>query len=326
MRDAREMGDIGTPCVREMMEDIVGLGKAAEKLLEVVSRGVGTLYRPRAIRMEADARAYETRVLGKATAEVDTERARLAVLAELDRTTMPAGTEAQLAERARERFLRRELKRQRNIESITDAAFEELPEDVSDVPVDDDWCRRFFNVAEDVSDASIQVLWARVLAGEVSRPGSFAIRTLSVLRDLTHAEAQAFEAACNLCFDEGYLLQPPQYDAWSVDWLSQFGLSHENLLALQEAGLIHDAEATSPFMKATNSLAPANLSLAACYQGSIVRFTTVKPQNSFEFVAVRFTTAGLQLSRLIQKRMNEAFLQHAASAYGATVEVSSKMP
>ena len=42
------------------MESIVKIsldGKPLEKLIDVVSKGIGTLYRPRQIRKEADARA-----------------------------------------------------------------------------------------------------------------------------------------------------------------------------------------------------------------------------------------------------------------------------
>ena len=43
-------------------------GKPLEKLIEVVSNGIGTLYRPRKIRKEADAQAYAIKVLENAKA------------------------------------------------------------------------------------------------------------------------------------------------------------------------------------------------------------------------------------------------------------------
>ena len=48
-------------------------GKPFEKLIEVVSNGIGTLYRPRAIRQEADAKAYEIKVIEKAKNEAIAE-------------------------------------------------------------------------------------------------------------------------------------------------------------------------------------------------------------------------------------------------------------
>jgi uncharacterized membrane protein YqiK len=43
-------------------------GKPIEKLIETISNGIGTLYRPRAIRKEAEAKAYETKAVGEAEA------------------------------------------------------------------------------------------------------------------------------------------------------------------------------------------------------------------------------------------------------------------
>lgn len=48
-------------------------GKPIEKLIEVISQGFGTLYKPRAIRKEADAEAYKLLVLEKAKAKVAQE-------------------------------------------------------------------------------------------------------------------------------------------------------------------------------------------------------------------------------------------------------------
>lgn len=41
-------------------------GKPFEKLIEVISNGIGTLYKPRSIRKEADAKAYEIGIIESA--------------------------------------------------------------------------------------------------------------------------------------------------------------------------------------------------------------------------------------------------------------------
>ena len=53
----------------------LNLDKALEKLITSVSDGIGTLYRPRAIRKAADAKAYEIKALamGRAGWVVDAE-------------------------------------------------------------------------------------------------------------------------------------------------------------------------------------------------------------------------------------------------------------
>jgi hypothetical protein len=96
-----------------------------------------------------------------------------------------AKADAELQEirmRMNERLEKQEVRRQRNIESIATKAAHALPppdreQEVSDKPVNEDWTTRFFQECQDISDEQMQQLWARILAGEVTKPGSFAPRT-----------------------------------------------------------------------------------------------------------------------------------------------------
>ena len=48
------------------INDITGAGKAIEKLLDVLSRGVGAVYRPIAIKKEGEAEAYKIKLIERA--------------------------------------------------------------------------------------------------------------------------------------------------------------------------------------------------------------------------------------------------------------------
>src|SRR6202453_2433377 len=72
--------------------------------------------------------------------------------------------------------------------------------EVDPAPVAQDWSRHFFSSSQDVSDEDIQKIWARILAGEVTRPGSFAKRTLDALRLIDKQEADLFAALASICF------------------------------------------------------------------------------------------------------------------------------
>ena len=107
-------------------------GKALKKLIEVVSSGIGTLYRPRSIRRDADAQAYAIKVVGKAQAEADAE-ARL--------------IEVETDDRICRRIAAKEVRRQDNIDTVIEIAAENLDgQEVSDNPVDIDWAARFFDI------------------------------------------------------------------------------------------------------------------------------------------------------------------------------------
>ncbi len=73
-----------------------------------------------------------------------------------------------------------EEKRQSNIVAVIGQAAQELGDrEVQDHEVDHDWTARFFNDVQDVSSEEMQQLWAKILAGEVERPGSTSLRTMS---------------------------------------------------------------------------------------------------------------------------------------------------
>lgn len=90
-----------------------------------------------------------------------------------------------------------EQKRHLNIESVVgQTAFERRGKEVSDHEPDHDWNARFFSELQDVSSQDIQLLWSKVLAGEVERPGSTSVRTLSILSNTVPQSRFACDPAC----------------------------------------------------------------------------------------------------------------------------------
>lgn len=175
----------------------MGAKAAYEKLFGVIKSGLGAVF-PWLSRRLAEAEATRVKLLGAAQIQVEVERERS--LHEL-RRELAAGTDLTddrdfelLAERARFRVQDQERKRQRNLEQIVYEAVLLLPEVVSEDPVDADFVARFFTEAQDVSSPTMQRLWAKILSGEVVRPGSCGTRTLDVLRNISIDEAQQFES------------------------------------------------------------------------------------------------------------------------------------
>lgn len=93
------------------------------------------------------------------------------------------------------------MKKQQHIESVIEVAYSELDKvtSVNDIPVDSDWISNFFDAVANVSTEQMQILWGKLLAGEVQRPGSFSLRTLNVLKNLTQNEASIFRTLCLMC-------------------------------------------------------------------------------------------------------------------------------
>lgn len=161
-----------------MDNPLINLEKLSEpltKLVDVIFKGIGTLYAP-----------FGTIRQAKADAEAKI------IHAEADAKTL------EIHERAKARISYRESLRQENIEKISSQAALELPNKVSAESVHTDWTLQYFDHAQDVCDEDMQKLWARILAGEVARPGSFSKRTLQFLKTLDKEEAEAFTHLCSV--------------------------------------------------------------------------------------------------------------------------------
>ena len=205
-------------------------GKALEKLIDVISKAIGKIYEPKAIRNEADARAYEILVTEKAKAEVYAYK---------------QGIEQDVLDRICERTIHREFRKQKNIDRITMVAIEELKNEssVSSTPVDEDWADRFFNIVENVSDEQMQRLWGKILAGEVKSPNSFSIRTIDFLKNMTKVESELFTKAANyiITSDNGQFL----FKGTKNEILEKHGFSYDDRQILTEIGLIRSGERTA---------------------------------------------------------------------------------
>lgn len=221
------------------IKDLAGLSQPATKLIEVVSSAIGTLHKPRAIKAEAVARAFELKTIGEAQAEAEETKKRIAMQGALDRIEQVAAKNPELVARATQRLLIREVEGQANIESIVNHAMLALPSSASEAPVDKDWRRRFFVEAENVCDADMQFLWGKVLAGEVSNPGSFSIRTLDALRYISQGEAELFRKACAVAMQEGWIAIPG-HDLNLA--LTPFGISYGDIITLRDLGLMVDGD------------------------------------------------------------------------------------
>ena len=79
------------------------------------------------MKAEADARAYEIKAIARAEAEVATETKNIQIAAVVDRIQSMLRDHPELAERARQRLLAREIEGQLNVESIADSASQSLP-------------------------------------------------------------------------------------------------------------------------------------------------------------------------------------------------------
>ena len=156
--------------------------------------------------------------------------------------------EIQFSETVNQRIRFQEEKQQRNIEAVVTKAALQLGNEevqVQDHEPDHDWTSRFFNDIQDVSNEEAQLLYAKILAGEVERPGQTSIMTLSILRDLDQSTASLFKTFCSAAI----YLTPSENRILDVrvsslggeagsNSLRQYGLPFDQLNILNEHRLI----------------------------------------------------------------------------------------
>lgn len=216
----------------ETMLDTVGKGcEAATKFQEIIQKVFG----PRWTKKQADADAYaDERKLQTIRDNPDME-----IVYTKDGMSARARTPEAFAYRAEQRMISNSIREQENLENVFEAAHYEIQQisGSSDKPVDDDWIVRFTNIAKDVSSEDMQRVWAKILAGEVGSPGSFSLRTLDVIRNLSQHEAATFQKLVPyiICANNDLFVTNES------NIYEKYGITFEDLILLDECGLLSSA-------------------------------------------------------------------------------------
>lgn len=223
--------------------DLLGLSQPLTKLIETVGCGIGKLGEPWQRERMAKARAKEIEIISGAISD------NLNLPVEYDNGNISISTKDanDLVIRAQNRFLFQEMKKQQNIESVVSNAYSELEgvDSVSNTPVDEDWISEFFDCVANISTEKMQVLWGKLLAGEVKKPGSFSLRTLEILKRLSVKEANIFKEIAPFVLQckgdaEGtyidYFLLPDEENGI----LENYDIPAVKIMLLSEAGLVSE--------------------------------------------------------------------------------------
>lgn len=190
-------------------------------------------------------------------------------------------------------------KRLANVRSVVEDAAEELGEEkVADHEPDHDWTARFFDFAQDVTSEDMRKIWARILAGEVRRPGETSMRTLETLRNMTKKDAEIFREFCDFVIECDFAF----YDKPTQEYEP---LSFERLLHLQECGLI------SAEIKLRKEITwnKSGLIVFGYKKGLLVLRKTRKNDGKLTFPIIGLTSVGKELSTLVEPTMRMGYLQ-----------------
>ena len=302
---------------------------ALEKLLDYLSSGIGSVAGPMLASWQAEKEVQGKLITAKGEAEATK------IKAEGDVNAFQLITNAKLE--AREKLMSQNTafqekvaigdmvaasmkyqgeKRLKNIESVVRLAAIDLGEkDVPDIEPDHDFTARFFNDVQDVSSEKLQLLWAKILSGEVENPGSTSVHSLSILKNLNKETARIFSNFCSICI---YLVAPAGNDFADArvvslagnaasNSLKEYGLNFTNLNLLNEHGLIiSDYNSRADYSISADNSMPEPPKIRGYFPFRYQRqYWKLVPANghkkgALKLDGVALTRAGKQLSRVVE--------------------------
>jgi hypothetical protein len=305
-----------------------------DKLVDTLKGAGIRLGKPWFDRIDARNEAYRIKLVGEAENEVEAHKIlaiakakALAEKAEDDTKSNPklflealSLDKDSIEYRALGTTLAVATRRQENLENITALAASQLVEgeETSEEPVDPDWMARFLNYAQDISNEQMQVLWAKILAGEVKRPSSYSLQTLEILRIIDKKAADIFEEICSFsCVLKNGIILPSFIGGTNIANISFFYNVFSKILFLGEIGLIITTEAKT-FIGYNETITIGDKK---------IKFETHEDSDlkSFDIKVFPFSNAGIQLYNMTNKKyfseFEEEFMLHIREKMPLGVEV-----
>lgn len=168
--------------------------------------------------------------------------------------------------------------------------------------------RRWISEASNVSDETLQDLWARLLAGELESPGSVSNDTMSIARDMTKERAVEFQTLCSmaLCYYDERPMIVVGCGNPGANSLKPYGLSYDVLMRLSHHRLIvNDMTSYTGFSSDLDSM------IVVRQQELIwaLHWTdgSKRSSESHRIKGILFTPAGKELFPVVQKVPNPTY-------------------
>lgn len=269
---------------------------------------------------------------------LDTIEGRTVVSAALAKTVAEqAIADPELVERAKARFIGTAIQQQENIEAVINGATEHLPQlpapqdptepasesdnspsdQHSDADTDDerlvdenplnaDWAATFTGIAENASTIELRERLSKVLAGEITSPGTYSRATVRAIAELERSDLKAMEA-----------VMPYVLDACLMRTRSEVSLPPiENLLELDEAALISEANSFLSHKTDISTVENDHFFYGGREWGLIV---TVNVGHRLDFPVIPLTRTGIAVVDLLGRPDERAILRRIADELPAHI-------
>jgi len=174
------------------------------------------------------------------------------------------------------------------------------------------------SIASETTEEEIRDLFARVLAGELCRPGSFSLRTLEAVRMLDQRLAFTLDTARKFAFNNEFILL---VEGDVESWVESCGLNAEAFLELQDAGLV-DGAARQFLMKTGHG----QKSIVLGYQDRSIRIHPKKSATGIISTPVhvrRLTRVGREIASVLPIAPDEEYFAKCGAWFSLVVGSTS---
>lgn len=277
------------------IKDLLGLAEPATKLIEIVSGAIGTIYEPRKIKKLADAEAYRIQKLTTTAKETNFNGEIEFLNGKIKISSDDINNQEIKSLVANE--VKRLFNENENIKRIADFAYRELENDKNEITedIDEDWKNNFFDKGKKIYSEDLQFIFGKILAGEIRQPGTYSKRLLNILSNLSQKEATLFSKISKYVLTDS----KNSFIISDREILSQFGITIEDIIDLEEAGLINSN--------------PLNVSGTNMYQykGYLITFNEQQPKLKIYCL----TNSGKDLEKIINQEISVDYLLEIKKKY-----------
>ena len=313
--------------------------KLVIKLWETVAeKGIGGLFKPWQMRREGRASINLKReeMLAIAQAEYDADRIRRGeiVLESVNSpyflpTSINSWPNANddsfghqyLAQTASNLVISETVRREANVTKAllhAESSLEDDPQTPPDTSVDDDWLFRWRDSASQVSSEELQYLWGKLLAGEVKSPGTYSLRTLEFIRNLSQQEAEAISTLSPFVLGDNLIFREAK------ELLEEAGVDFGFLLNMQQLGILSGVEAVGVEIT-WKSLNTSRYERAVTSNSMVLVMTADDPNHTISLPIYQVSAIGRQVIGLGKFEPNIKYLRKVGEhlkSQGVKVELA----
>jgi hypothetical protein len=196
------------------------------------------------------------------------------------------------------------IKKEINVAQAALVAEELLEADVGVQPEREpsqDWVSRWRDSAEKVSDGQMQELWGRILAGEIRKPGTYSLRALESVKNLSREDADLISKLASFVVSDFIV----RFDDSS--FFDDHGLKFSDFIELQELGLIAGVEGLG-IEKSFTLLDYLGNFRAIIFSHHVMRVTPPEGASKFSFQIYTVTRLGGEIVSLAEQHHDLKYL------------------